>query len=139
MRVGVIIVREAWDEATSSSTYDWGSFNNQSLHYEGRAAEIAISTNLSLTPNEFLSPPSDDSLLGRLSYIAATCAGFDHVWFKDNHTLQARRLLRMHGLNFVYSSLRIIGGRKKIDRTGYDCSFFKLLRISLRFSTVVYA
>eukprot|EP00118_Oscarella_pearsei_P021009 m.233549 g.233549 ORF g.233549 m.233549 type:complete len:2254 (+) comp40090_c2_seq1:205-6966(+) len=83
----VIVVHEAWEEVTSNSSYEWGSFDSDSLHYEGRAADISISANLTLAPNHLNPPLTDERLLGKLSAMAS-CAGFDHVWYKNKQRIQ---------------------------------------------------
>ena len=79
---GKLLVLEAWDEPTSDFTN--GLHNKSSLHYEGRTATISVTTELHAANSSLV---SDTSQAGKLSALAV-CAGFDHVWYRQDEAIQ---------------------------------------------------
>ncbi|XP_071808816.1 uncharacterized protein [Asterias amurensis] len=70
-----LLVIEAWDEPHDGSTYPEGDQPDDSLHYEGRAAKLALSD-------------EDSTKLDRLAGLA-TCAASDYVEHKGDHIFVA--------------------------------------------------
>ena len=75
---GKLIVHEAWDEPTSLNPN--GEHGNTSLHYEGRAAVVSVSTNVTIAAE------NDPELSPRLQSLAV-CAGFPYVSSEDERHL----------------------------------------------------
>jgi hypothetical protein len=79
-----LVIEEAWDEATSS--YPTGRYPDNSPHYEGRAAVLYMSEELS--DEDLLNPPKTapdvNVTLQQKLGIFAVCAGMDYVKIQED-------------------------------------------------------
>lgn len=92
-------MHESWDEPNSQ--FPDGQHDGPSLHYEGRAARVSVST--ALLQNTATHISSENALLGRLTALAI-CAGFDYVSYNQTNYLQVTKSHSHLRLSFSLNS-----------------------------------
>ena len=78
---GKLVVHEAWDEPTSVNPQ--GEHGNVSLHYEGRAAILSVSSRI----NDSISLSDNNSSLSKRLEGLAVCSGFPYVSVEKGRNL----------------------------------------------------
>jgi len=78
---GKLVVHEAWDEPTSVNPQ--GEHGNVSLHYEGRAAILSVSSKI----NDSSSLSDNNPSLSKRLESLAVCSGFPYVSVEKDRNL----------------------------------------------------